>query len=130
MHQPAQKGSRRNDDRFPVEIHRQRGSHADHPPLLHDDAERLGLLYIQVRFTLADPFSQELIGFFVALRPLRPHRGSFAGVQHPKLNGRHISELGDFAPQSINFAGKMRFCEPTHGRIAGKLAHGIQVQGE
>jgi len=88
------------------------------------------LLDIKVLLLFQSLLEGELIGFLIGLCPGRPDGGSFAGVQHVKVDGRAVGYSGHFAAESVNFADEVSLGQSSDGRVAGHLRYGIEVNGE
>ena len=87
----------------------------------------LALLHIQIRLPFTNPLETELVSFLVTLSARRPHRRPSFGVEHPKLQARHIRGFSHLPAKSVNFPRQVTLCETANGRIAGHLADGVRV---
>ena len=109
MHQATQKRPCGNHHRFSVILDIQSCLDAGDLPVLVQELRCLALLHVEIRLALADPLQPELISFLIALRPRRPNGRTFLGVQHPKLQTRHIGRFAHLATQRIDLSRQMAF---------------------
>ena len=56
-------------------------------------------------------------------RPLPP-------VEHPVLDAGGVRPTGHLAPQSVQLPHQMSLPGAADGRVAGHIAHGVQIHGE
>ena len=66
----------------------------------------------------------------VRLSTKRVNCGAFTTVEHPELNAGPVCRFAHFAAQGINLPDQMALAGAADGRVAGHIAHGIQIDGK
>jgi hypothetical protein len=93
------------------------------------DHDRLGHLLAQRQVLLPfdDQLGEELISFLVALGTRAVHRGPFAAVEQPELDGRGIGQDAHGAPQGVDLANDLPLGDSADRRVTAHLTDGIAV---
>ena len=71
-----------------------------------------------------------LIAAAIRLSPEGPHRRALAPVEHPVLDAGLVCSPGHLAPQGVDFPDQVALACAADGRVAGHIAHRVQIDGE
>ena len=98
--------------------------------VLHADIHDLGLLDAQMLLPLQGLLHDLLIAPSVGLRAQRVYGRALAAVEHSVLDAGAVCGLRHFAAQRVQLPDKMSLARPADGRVAGHIAHAVQIHGE
>ena len=101
-----------------------------HSAVFRQDFRHFRLLDPQVFLQLQGVLHDLLIAAAVCLGPEGPDRRALAPVEHTVLDAGFIGGAGHFAAQGVDFADQVALAGAADGRIAGHIAHRVQVDGE
>ena len=101
-----------------------------HPPGLRAQLRDLRLLQPQPGLPLQGALHDPLIQLPVRLGPEGVDRRSLSQVQHAVLDAGGVRRFAHLAPQGVQLPYQMAFARTPDGRIAGHVAHRVQVDGE
>ena len=96
------------------------------------DEQRIGgrLKEREIRLLLDPALHGGAIRGAVVLRPRRPDRRAFAGVEHAELDAGLVGRLGHLAAERVNLADELALREAADGGIAGHLADLVGAEGD
>jgi len=106
------------------------GDHSGHRAALREDLHHLGLLHPQVLLKLQGVLHHLLVLPPVRLGPQGPDRGALPPVQDAVLDTGPVGSPAHLAPQGVQFPDQVALSGTADGRVAGHIAHRIQVNGE
>ena len=106
------------------------GDHPGHRAALREDLHHLGLLHPQVLLKLQGVLHHLLVLPPVRLGPQGPDRGALPPVQDAVLDTGPVGSPAHLAPQGVQFPDQVALSGTADGRVAGHIAHRIQVNGE
>ena len=106
------------------------GDHGGHRPVLGADLHHLRLLHPQVLLVLQGGLHHPLVGAAVRLGPEGPDRRPLAPVQKPVLDAGLVRGPAHLAPQGVQLPHQVALPRAADGRVAGHVAHRVQVDGE
>ncbi len=106
------------------------GDHSGHRAALGKDLHHLGLLHPQVLLELQGVLHHLLVLPPVRLSPQGPHSGALPPVQDAVLDAGPVGGPAHFAPQGVQLPDQVALSGAADGRVAGHIAHRIQVDGE
>ena len=89
-----------------------------------------GLLQVQVGLPLQGALHVLLVLPAVGLGAERVDGRTLAPVEHPVLDAAAVGSLGHFAAQGVQLPDQLPFAGAADGRIAGHVAHRVQIDGE
>ena len=101
--------------------------HRDDAPALDADVHDLGLDEPQVLLPLQRALHYLLIAPAVDLRAQRVHRRALAEVQHPVLDAGRVRRAGHLPAQGVQLPHQVALARPAYGRVAGHVAHRVQI---
>ena len=99
-------------------------------PVLHADGDHLRLLQVQVLLPLQGLLHHRLVASPIRLGPERVDRRSLPQIQHPVLDAGLVRRPGHLAAQGVQLPHQMALAGAADGRVAGHVAHAVQVHGE
>ena len=70
------------------------------------------------------------VGSAIRLNALGVHGSTLAEVQCAALQGDLVGRLAHFAAQRVDLKDKVPLARAADGRIAGHVAHGVEIDGE
>ena len=106
------------------------GDHTAHRPALGEDVHHLRLLDPQVLLALQGVLHELLVLPPVGLGPEGPDGGALAPVQQPVLDAGPVGRPAHLAPQGVQLPDQVALAGAPDGRVAGHVAHAVQVDGE
>ena len=127
---PVEIGAGADDGGLHVEYRPRPQHHLGHMAVLRPDVHHLTLPHHQVGLALQRVLHHLLILPPVGLGPQGPYGGALAPVQHPVLNAGLVRRLGHLAAQSVQLTHQMALSRAADGRVAGHVAHRIQIDGK
>ena len=114
--------------------HRKHGSgaqhHLLHPSVFRPQVDNFSLPHGEALLPLQRMLHHLLILPPIRLRPERMHRRPLAPVEHPVLDAGRVCRLAHLAAQSVQLPDQMTLARAADGRVAGHIAHGVQINGE
>ena len=99
-------------------------------PALRSDLRDGGLLEIEVRLALEQAFHVLLIAAAVCLRAQGVHGRALAAVEHAVLDAAGVRRAAHLAAEGVELADEMALARAADGRVAGHVAHGVQIDRE
>ena len=106
------------------------GAHGGDPAVFREHVGDLRLLHPQVLLLFQSVLHDLLVPAAVGLGPQRPHRRALAPVEQPVLDARPVGGLCHLAPQGVQLPHQVALPRAADGRVAGHVAHRVQVDGE
>ena len=106
------------------------GDHPGHRPVLGEDLHHLRLLDPEVLLELQGVLHDLLVLPAVRLGPEGPDGGALAPVQNPVLDAGLVRRPAHLAPQGVQLPHQVALARAADGRVAGHVAHRVQVDGE
>ena len=99
-------------------------------PVLRPDLRDGSLLEIEVRLTLEQALHVLLIAAAVCLRAQGVHGRALAAVEHAVLDAAGVRRAAHLAAEGVELADEMALARAADGRVAGHVAHGVQIDRE
>ena len=99
-------------------------------PVLRPNLRDGGLLEIEVRLALEQALHMLLIAAAVCLRAQGVHGRALAAVEHAVLDAAGVRRAAHLAAEGVELAHEMAFARAADGRVAGHVAHGVQIDRE
>ena len=106
------------------------GQHTAHRVVVDNQIVHALLKQAQMRFSVKATADRAAVQHPVGLGSGGSNGGTFAQVQHPKLNTRAVRGLRHGATKGVNLAHQMTFADAPDGRITGHLTQRIHRVGE
>ena len=85
---------------------------------------------MQVLLALQGLLHHRLVAPPVGLSPQGVHRRPLAQVQHPVLDAGPVRRPGHLAAQGVQLPHQVPLARAADGRVAGHVAHAVQIHGE
>ena len=129
-HRAVQVRSRGDDHGLSFILRPQLGAHPADNPILCQHRHDLSLLQLQMFLKLQGVLHVLLIFPPVCLSPKGVDCRALAPVEHPVLDAAVICRHAHFAAQGVQLPNQVTLAGAADGRIAGHVAHRVQVDGE
>ena len=104
--------------------------HLPHPARLRPQVDDLPLAYGQVLLPFQGVLHHLLVFPPVRLGPQGVDGWALAPVEHPVLDAGRIRRPAHLAAQSVQLPDQVALAGAADGRVAGHIAHGVQIDGE
>ena len=104
--------------------------HGGHYPVPGADGGHLGLLEGEVLLQLQGVLHDLLVAPAVGLGPQGPDGRALAPVEHAVLDAGLVGRTAHLAPQGVQLPHQVALARAADGRVAGHIAHRVQVDGE
>lgn len=130
VHESAHECAGGEDNGTGVDLHLQGGGDACYVVVFNEELGDVGLMEIDTRSGFESMFDAELVGFFIALSARSADRGSFAGVEHAKLDAGCIGVEAHGTSESVDLADHVALGKPTDGGVARHGADSVEVLSE
>ena len=112
-------------------IHRAKaGNDSRYLSIFHTNIRDHGLLQIQILLLFQNALHILLILAAICLSAQRMNCRTFSPVEHPVLDAAAVSRFRHLSAKGIQLSDKVAFACAADGRIAGHIAHGIQIDGK
>jgi hypothetical protein len=130
VNQAAQEGAGRRDHGARAVPHADLVLDARDAPAFENEARRLALPHLEVRFALDRTLHRAAVAGAVALRTRGAYRRPARGIERLELDRGAVGVLAHLAAERVDLADQMALGGAADGRVAGHLTDRVEVHRE